>query len=716
MYSQAPVLFHRFFDSNGNPLVGGKLYTYVAGTTTPQATFAAATGGANANPIILDANGYVGGLFLGSNSYKFSLYDSNDVLIKTVDNISASSGSSGGSSGGFGDKNYITNSDAENDTVGWSTYKDAAAAIPVDGTGGASTLVFTTSSANALRGSASFLLSKGLSNQQGEGVSYGFIIDSADQGKVLTISADCMLVSGIYSGGSGTTKSDLIVYIYDTTNNTLIEPVGINIDPGIINNKGSVYATFQTNSNSTSYRLIFHVSTTSSLGYVMAFDNVSVGPKNLSKGAFLGDWTAFTPTWTNLTVGNATQRFFYKVVGDELQIRGSLVLGSTSSVSGQIKMTIPTQFSVDISKLMLSAYARVGTMTVYDGVSTSVGLVLMDNTSTSTVFFVQKDGVTVKDPLTNTSYTWGTSDEIEILDMVVPISGKSSSMTLSSDAGTRAITFRATKSGTQSITSGADTKITSLTVTDDSHSQWDSTNNRYVFVESGKYLLGIHEHITGTSASIAPSYKINGGSTVYCGSVGSLSSDTRSAGTDEIKVNAGDYIEFYGYGLGTSPVLQTDSSFWLSKVQGPQQIAASESVNLRYTSTAGDVVATSSTVFKPTTKAYDTHSSYNTSTGVFTAPMSGVYRISGSINTQAAALTTSQAFFIEFYKNGSTLVGFNYIIGNGASNTWPVTCSSEINLLAGETLQMNIFTNKGSTGLLSTTAGQNQLTISRIGN
>ena len=46
----------QFFDGVGDPLVGGKLYTYASGTTTPLATYTDATGGsANTNPIILDA-------------------------------------------------------------------------------------------------------------------------------------------------------------------------------------------------------------------------------------------------------------------------------------------------------------------------------------------------------------------------------------------------------------------------------------------------------------------------------------------------------------------------------------------------------------------------------------------------------------------------------------------------------------------------------------
>ena len=45
-------------DDDGNPIAGGKLYTYAAGTTTPLATYTSAAGTiANQNPIILDTAG-----------------------------------------------------------------------------------------------------------------------------------------------------------------------------------------------------------------------------------------------------------------------------------------------------------------------------------------------------------------------------------------------------------------------------------------------------------------------------------------------------------------------------------------------------------------------------------------------------------------------------------------------------------------------------------
>lgn len=85
--SSSPSPKLQFFDNNGNPLVGGKLYTYAAGTTTPKATYTSASGSsANANPIILNSRGEAD-VYLLASSYKFVLRDSADALIWTVDNI-----------------------------------------------------------------------------------------------------------------------------------------------------------------------------------------------------------------------------------------------------------------------------------------------------------------------------------------------------------------------------------------------------------------------------------------------------------------------------------------------------------------------------------------------------------------------------------------------------------------------------------------------------
>jgi hypothetical protein len=83
----------QFFDNNGVPLSGGKIYTYEAGTSTPLATYTSSTGNtAHTNPIVLDSAGRVpsGEIWNALRLYKFVLKNSNDVLIATYDNVGSS--------------------------------------------------------------------------------------------------------------------------------------------------------------------------------------------------------------------------------------------------------------------------------------------------------------------------------------------------------------------------------------------------------------------------------------------------------------------------------------------------------------------------------------------------------------------------------------------------------------------------------------------------
>lgn len=76
-------------DANGNPYVGGKLYTYETGTITPKTTWTSSDKGAvNTNPIILDSRGQAN-VWIDSSAgaYRFRFTDCNDVYIWHKDGI-----------------------------------------------------------------------------------------------------------------------------------------------------------------------------------------------------------------------------------------------------------------------------------------------------------------------------------------------------------------------------------------------------------------------------------------------------------------------------------------------------------------------------------------------------------------------------------------------------------------------------------------------------
>lgn len=80
--------FFQGLDDNGDPLAGGLLYTYEAGTNTAKATYTTPDESvAHSNPIILDSAGRAT-IFLNG-SYKFRLETQQGVLVDQTDNVTA---------------------------------------------------------------------------------------------------------------------------------------------------------------------------------------------------------------------------------------------------------------------------------------------------------------------------------------------------------------------------------------------------------------------------------------------------------------------------------------------------------------------------------------------------------------------------------------------------------------------------------------------------
>lgn len=94
----SPIFNSQVVDASGNPATGWKIYTYVAGSSTPLATYTTSAGNvAQSNPIIIDSLGFptVGQIWLTAGStYKLVLTDANDVVKKTEDNVSGVNDSS----------------------------------------------------------------------------------------------------------------------------------------------------------------------------------------------------------------------------------------------------------------------------------------------------------------------------------------------------------------------------------------------------------------------------------------------------------------------------------------------------------------------------------------------------------------------------------------------------------------------------------------------
>ena len=129
------------------------------------------------------------------------------------------------------------------------------------------------------------------------------------------------------------------------------------------------------------------------------------------------DWAAWTPTWANLTVGNATQTARYSQSGKTVFFWLKLVLGSTSSVGTQPTFTWPTALpaSTDAAQSAL-------TKVVYLDASAQIVLGATDprasttaltklNAPTGTVQLQDQDRAVNS----TTPFTWTTSDTIWVM-------------------------------------------------------------------------------------------------------------------------------------------------------------------------------------------------------------------------------------------------------------------------------------------------------------
>ena len=251
---------------------------------------------------------------------------------------------SSGSGSGSGEINYVLNPDAEGNTVGFAVYADAAAATPVDGDGGSANVVLsrTTTAIEVIRGDASFKLAKDAADRQGEGLSYDITIDNADVNKLLKMEFEYQTTANYASG-------DVLVFVYDITNATLITP-NSNSVPASVTSPGR-HAVSWNSTDSTSYRVIWHVATTNATAYDFFVDTVVVGPGKILSTPALSGWESFTPADPSMFTSSASEGFWRRV-GENIEVQVAWTL--SSAVSSTVILggsnLVPNSLTVDAAK------------------------------------------------------------------------------------------------------------------------------------------------------------------------------------------------------------------------------------------------------------------------------------------------------------------------------------------------------------------------------
>jgi len=124
-------------------------------------------------------------------------------------------------------------------------------------------------------------------------------------------------------------------------------------------------------------------------------------------------WTTWSPTWTNLSVGNGIVVARYRQIGKLVACRLSLVFGSTTSVSGFIEFSLPNT---------RAAYGGTDGVTPLGAVrmkdnsagKTYEGVLLNITTTLAAVASHAVDGTQIVAAATSSTvpFTWATNDEI----------------------------------------------------------------------------------------------------------------------------------------------------------------------------------------------------------------------------------------------------------------------------------------------------------------
>lgn len=591
--------------------------------------------------------------------------------------------------------NYVSNNLAEVNTDGWATYADAAGTAPVDGTGGSPAVTWTRNTSSPLRGVADFLFTKDAVNRQGQGVSYDFTINNADKAQPIYISFD-------YVTSANFADNDMSVWIYDVTNALVVQPAPYLLKK--VNQSETFAAVFQSASNSTSYRLIIHVGSTNATAYTLNFDNFKVGPSYAVMGSPITDWKAYTPTTQGLGTLGGGSTAFYRRNGDSIDIMARLLTGTVTAVEARVYL--PSGLSVDTAKL---AGGRTVIAPLARETATAGNIVAVQANSAASNYLTFGTWSNAGTPFVVSTGTglFGNSEQISF-SITIPVLGWSSSVLMSDNADTRVVAASFYRSTSQSIgTGGGATKWTFDSRQFDTHGAADTSNNRYNIPVAGTYRFTLTWVETGSSTGHVQGAIWRNGSYARAIDRTAFEDNAIHSASTIIPCDAGDYIEVYWYNYGSASINilggatggYAYSVCEVERLSGPSQIAATETVSLRYTQNSNNALTANVTNASFTTKVHDSHGAWNGT--VFTVPVSGIYSITGSWRT-----TASIAQSVEGYVNGSNTIGMCFL----TSNIVPFV--GIIRLLAGDTFSIR----SGTNCTQEASAANNWMSINRIGN
>jgi len=186
----------------------------------------------------------------------------------------------------------------------------------------------------------------------------------------------------------------------------------------------------QVDNDANTYALKMNILSAPSVQSTIWLDNIKIGPDVLVPGAIITDPISFTPAWTNLTIGNGTQKASYWREGSNMVGHVRLTFGSTTSVSATPNMTLPDGESINAIIVTNDITLDLGRATLLEsGVQRVNGKVMGANSTHLALGYwnASNDQATISP---TAPFTWGTGDIIDF-GFKVPIEGWSSGAMLS---------------------------------------------------------------------------------------------------------------------------------------------------------------------------------------------------------------------------------------------------------------------------------------------
>jgi hypothetical protein len=544
---------------------------------------------------------------------------------------------------------YTQNPDFESNINSWNTYSGLKQYLPVTGSGGTSALTLTRNTTQPLYGLADMIITKGSGNYQGQGFSTDFVTDYGVLGQPLYLNFS---YKNTASGIGYPTTSGMGVYIYDKTNLGLLYLS----QTDLVNGYGSVInyvGSFQPNTNSRDYRLIYHCQDTVTSGYGLEIDNIYIGPQQKLVGPAIQMEQTYTPTFTGFgTVTNIN--FTYARRGNKLIGFGRFTCGTPTAVEQRI--SLPPNLLTD-SKLILTLQV--------------CGILITNQNAANTLYTLMEPGVNY---ITVAAQNSGSNAFTKIVGgfgngylvsvtFEVPIDQWATNINLVTDSTEYASNSSSTDANdTTSFVYGSGGSAGIMGVTDISVQR--SKRVRFTRPIQPSDLI-ILEFYMPTSQAWISGFVRAGGSIMVSDRHVHIIND---GGVFFQSVNNTDIDVYFNITPDGGTADWNNANLvgmkWrLRKISNGNMAEVPPLVNCNYTNQTTTAAATT---LKYDTYVEDTHNAYNKTTGQFTCPLAGLYSIEASFGPSGAGRATLYRNNVSF-RLGDT-VDANY------SSTYSTIC------------------------------------------